>query len=612
MTELRIADDLLLPLDTVTDTIGILAVKGAGKTYTFLVLAEEMIKAGLPVVIIDVVGVCWGLRASADGTGAGLPVVILGGSHGDLAISSTSGKAVADLIASERFACVLDLSGFETKAETIRFVLDFITRLYQVNREPLHVILDEADDVAPQKPFGEETRMLRAVEVLVRRGRARGLGVTLATQRAAVLNKNVLTQIGTLVVGRTIAPTDRKAIEAWVEAHGTIEQRDELLGSLASLPTGTVWVWTPLRGIFQKVQIRPRETFDSSATPKVGQVLPAPRMLADIDLSVIRERLVPAEVQEHADSAGGAGAAAVRGLKRRIDELERENADLRARPPITVTALSDDDWRRLEALADAYRSTSAEASALGDLLFRTLHNLNLAPSLGEGLRLVTGDFPKLPEGSRSSASDEAPKEAPRRHRAIVEPETRPSAPARTRHRRNPESTRSGPVVLTPTDLNRPQIRILEALASFRGLGSGIVARGNVAVFSDQSPRSSSFGNNLGALRTRGMIEYPASGSVRITEAGLACVDEPQSVTSLADLHAAWLAKLPRPQGMILRVLLAAYPRSWDRDGLAAQAGQSPTSSSYGNNVGALRGLGLVDYPQRGQVVATALLFPEGL
>jgi hypothetical protein len=43
--------------------------------------------------------------------------------------------------------------------------------------------------------------------------------------------------------------------------------------------------------------------------------------------------------------------------------------------------------------------------------------------------------------------------------------------------------------------------------------------------------------------------------------------------------------------------------------LAEEAEQSATSGGYSNNLGALRSLGLIDYPVPGQVVATALLFP---
>jgi DNA helicase HerA-like ATPase len=70
----------------------------------------------------------------------------------------------------------------------------FLETLYRLNREAMHLFVDEADSIAPQKPFGEEARMLGAMEDVVRRGGIRGIGTTLITQRPAVINKNVLTQ----------------------------------------------------------------------------------------------------------------------------------------------------------------------------------------------------------------------------------------------------------------------------------------------------------------------------------------------------------------------------------------------------------------------------------
>lgn len=77
MSELRISADLTLPREAVTETFAILAKRGVGKTYTASVLVEEMLKAGLPVVVVDPIGVWWGLRASADGQSAGLPIVVI-------------------------------------------------------------------------------------------------------------------------------------------------------------------------------------------------------------------------------------------------------------------------------------------------------------------------------------------------------------------------------------------------------------------------------------------------------------------------------------------------------------------------------------------------------
>ncbi|MGD8453986.1 MAG: hypothetical protein PVJ57_19400 [Phycisphaerae bacterium] len=74
-----------LPTDLVTRTQAILAIKGAGKTYTAIVQMEEMLAAGQQCVAIDPTGVWWGLRAGANGRSRGLPVIIRGGRRGAVA-----------------------------------------------------------------------------------------------------------------------------------------------------------------------------------------------------------------------------------------------------------------------------------------------------------------------------------------------------------------------------------------------------------------------------------------------------------------------------------------------------------------------------------------------
>jgi DNA helicase HerA-like ATPase len=58
-------------------------------------------------------------------------------------------------------------------------------------------MVDEADSFAPsarnQVNSGCSARLSQSI---VRHGRIRGLGITMNTQRPAVLNKNVLTQAG--------------------------------------------------------------------------------------------------------------------------------------------------------------------------------------------------------------------------------------------------------------------------------------------------------------------------------------------------------------------------------------------------------------------------------
>lgn len=211
MKKLFISTDLQLPMQAVTETFAILAKRGMGKTHTASVLAEEMLEAGAHVVIIDPVGVWFGLRVAADGKKPGFPILIIGGDKADLPLDPGTGTLIADLVIDKKVSVILDLSKLR-KGEQAHFMADFAERIYQRNRDPLHLIIDEADAFAPQKPQHGQERMLGAIDDIVRRGRARGLGVTLITQRSAVINKDVLTQAEVLICLRLISPQDRAAV----------------------------------------------------------------------------------------------------------------------------------------------------------------------------------------------------------------------------------------------------------------------------------------------------------------------------------------------------------------------------------------------------------------
>lgn len=152
----------------------------------------------------------------------------------------------------------------------------------------------------------------------------------------------------------------------------------------------------------------------------------------------------------------------------------------------------------------------------------------------------------------------------------------------------------------------------DALALFQSLGIDTPDKSNVAVFADASPSSSAYQNNLGRLRTMALVDYPGAGKLALTAQGAAQANPPQRIATLADLHNAWFAKLSEPKNKILRALITAYPHALTKEQCAEFAGASATSSAYQNNLGNLRSLGLIDYRPQGHVVATKLLFPEGL
>src|SRR3990167_7693661 len=109
---LKIADDLSLPLETLTQALGILAKRRAGKSYLMRRLVEQLLSAGQQVVLVDPKGDQWGVRVAADGKSPGYAVVILGGERGDVRLEPGAGEIVAKLVVEERVSVLLDLSLF--------------------------------------------------------------------------------------------------------------------------------------------------------------------------------------------------------------------------------------------------------------------------------------------------------------------------------------------------------------------------------------------------------------------------------------------------------------------------------------------------------------------
>ncbi len=558
---LRIASDLELPDEAVVQTFALLAKRGAGKTYFAAVMAEEMIGAGHAVVILDVVGVFWGLLSSADGKSAGLSVVIVGGDHGHLPLESAAGALMADTVIETRQPIILDLSHF-SKTEQRRFVTDFAERLYQKNRDPLHLIIDEADAFVPQRIIGGDERMFGAIDTIVRRGRARGLGVTLISQRPAVLHKDVLTQIEVMIALRLVGPHDREAIGTWVNVHA--EDRDkakEMLGSLPSLPIGEAWIWSPgWLDLWKRFKVRKRSTFDSSATPKPGAKVSAPTKVAAVDLDALRVKMAAVVEAKAKDDP--------KALRARVAELEAQLASRDPAPAerIEVPILTNQEHELLDGLRD-------ELSACEDTLAATKDRL-------ENLASAVGQRAPAPPALTARAIENEPIQADRAPRASARQATAPTANTAN------------------ADLPRAERALLQAMAQLRAATAV-----QVSIISGYSVTSSSFQNALGALRTAGLVEG-SRDSLRITEIGRFKAGKVPPMPAGIELMRFWCDKLPKAEAMLLACVVGAG-RPISKADLSKSSGYSITSSSFQNAIGKLRTLELV---RRGEPIAAAEAF----
>ena len=270
--------------------IAILGKKGRGKTFTAKGLVERLLQMQRRVLVLDPLSVWWGLKSGADGKSPGFPIAVFGGPHADIPLHDAAGAIIGELITSSGISAVLDM-GQMRKAEQARLVADLLDYLFTHNREPLWLVLEEADAFAPQQPMGELTRVLGEVDRIARRGRNFGFRLISITQRPAKLHKDVLTQLSTLVALGVTSPQDRDAIKAWVDGNADRDQAKKVYNSLASLPVGEGWIWAPDHDLLEHVKFPAIRTLDTSKTPKAGDTRINAPVLASADLAKIARQI---------------------------------------------------------------------------------------------------------------------------------------------------------------------------------------------------------------------------------------------------------------------------------------------------------------------------------
>lgn len=167
-----------IPDAALDDRLGFVGTAGSGKTYSAKGCVETLLLKSHRVVVVDPLDVWFGLRLGVEGRSPGFPIAILGGRHGDLPLTEHSGALIGEAVAKSPESCIISLTGLRTSAARERFMLAFLDALYERTdpdaRDPYHVIFDEADLWAPQKPIGNQAMLCHLMEQIVRRGRVKG------------------------------------------------------------------------------------------------------------------------------------------------------------------------------------------------------------------------------------------------------------------------------------------------------------------------------------------------------------------------------------------------------------------------------------------------------
>ncbi|MCD6403549.1 MAG: ATP-binding protein [Candidatus Aenigmarchaeota archaeon] len=134
---------------------------------------------------------------------------------------------------------IINLKGIEPDIQTL-VVYKLAHDLFELRKiskiPPFVFVVEEAHNFCPERGFGEvvSSKILRTI---ASEGRKFGMGLVVVSQRAARIDKNVLSQCNTQAFLRINNPNDLKSITDSVEG-----VTPELVGEIKTLPVGTALI----------------------------------------------------------------------------------------------------------------------------------------------------------------------------------------------------------------------------------------------------------------------------------------------------------------------------------------------------------------------------------
>jgi hypothetical protein len=443
----------------------------------------------------------------------------------------------------------------------------------------------------------------------------------MCTQRSAVLNKDVLTQVEVLVAMRTIAPQDRDAVEAWVKVHGTVEQKAELMASLPSLEIGEAWFWSPgWLDIFKRVRVRQRMTFDSSATPKAGVKVVTPKRMAPVDLKSLTEAIAASveRAKQNDPQALRAKLAQVEAevlRLRRVADHKPESHTKTKVVEVKVAVLSTADRKLLANRAGLFRHT---ANAIVELVDSAAEFHKLADRLAAALALQprsaavlvgqSQDFNPTPgnlvpiNGIMEYVPHTRAQHLPPAGQFDFATSRGPSPFGGNGPRIRSASLKAGGV--PGSGLRRGERRMLETLARRYPL---VVTKAQLATLSGFSVKGGTFGTYYSVLKRSGLLAEDGPGRITITDAGLAMCPAQGGMMNSAETIAMWMGALRAGERRILQHLIDHYGPT-TKEALARETGFSDRGGTFNTYLSVLRRNGLIEMQGRDSLRASPNLF----
>jgi len=244
--------------ELVTGRTCIIAQSGAGKSWTIAVLCEQLCRYHIGFCIIDTEGEYFSLKDRFDLTWIGADDEC----DYDIERIDNLKEILRDSIHSG-IPVIYDVSEVEM-TEKVSRLADILYDLATEERKPYLLIVEEADKFIPQSRDS-----IKKIEEISRRGRKRGLGLMVATQRPAIVTKNVLSQCNNQIIGKLSIENDLKAVDLFFGSKREVEE-------LSSLNPGDFFIMGGLTREKTRMRFGKRETKHRGLTPILTPRAPDP------------------------------------------------------------------------------------------------------------------------------------------------------------------------------------------------------------------------------------------------------------------------------------------------------------------------------------------------
>ncbi|MFC6718287.1 ATP-binding protein [Natrialbaceae archaeon GCM10025810] len=228
---------------------------GSGKSNTASVIAEELLEAGFPLLIVDTDGEYYGLKEEYEMLHAGAD------EECDIQIGPEHAEQMATLALEENVPVILDVSGYLDEDEADELLRETARQLFVKEKKlkkPFLLVVEEVHEYIPEGGgVGETGNLLIKIG---KRGRKHGLGILGISQRPADVKKDFITQANWLVWHRLTWENDTNVVGRIIDT-----EYKELVSDLDDGQAFVQTDWTDVA--VRKIQFRRKRTFDAGATP---------------------------------------------------------------------------------------------------------------------------------------------------------------------------------------------------------------------------------------------------------------------------------------------------------------------------------------------------------